>query len=267
MSHTNPVRLVGCCLETDVPMLVFEFIPNGSLYSVLHGTEKYTLSLPMRLDIAIGSAEALAYMHSHASRKILHGGVKSGNILLDDNFHPKVSDFGTSKLLSMEKKYTGFVIGDRGYIDPVYMTTSLLTEKSDVYSFGVVLLELVTGKKARYNGNGSLPLYFKKSYLTGTSRAREMLDENFTSAEDIDCLEKIGAIAVECLREYVDERPTMTQVVDGLKLVKLQKLPSEIKVNTLSAREKQGRRAASLPVARHSQRGTTGEVAVTKKMK
>lgn len=224
ISHVNLVRLLGCCLETNVPRLVFEFVANGSLYDVLHvdhGTaERRTLSLSERLDIAIGSAEALAYMHSqHASRKILHGDVKSGNILLDDNFQPKVSDFGLSKLLSSrEKKYTGLVTGDECYIDPVYMKTGLLTEKSDVYSFGVVLLELITGKEARYNGNNSLPIEFKKSYKT--SRAREMLDENFTSAADIDYLEKIGTIAVQCLEEYVDDRPTMALVLDDLKKVK-----------------------------------------------
>lgn len=230
ISHKNLVRLIGCCLETDVPMLVYEFIDRGSLYDVLHsggaaGTkddvpkEKQSLSLQVRLDISIGSAEALAYMHSSASQKILHGDVKSGNILLDEKFSPKISDFGTSRLLSMDKKYTQFVVGDMGYIDPVYMKTGLLTEKSDVYSFGVVLLELITRKKARYDKNNSLPINFIKSFLT-ESRAEEMFDQEVLCTENLDCLVKLGGIAVQCLREDVDERPTMMEVLKDLRRVR-----------------------------------------------
>ncbi|KAE8801983.1 Wall-associated receptor kinase 2 [Hordeum vulgare] len=110
---------------------------NGSLHDVLHGkncnVRRNPISLRARLNIAICSADALAYMHSQASQKILHGDVKSGNILLDDEFVPKVSDFGTSRLMSIEKDHTNWVIGDSSYIDPVYyMKTGLLMEKSDV---------------------------------------------------------------------------------------------------------------------------------------
>lgn len=230
ISHKNLVRLIGCCLETDVPMLVYEFIDRGSLYDMLHGggavgtkndvpEEKQSLPLQVRLDISIGSAEALAYMHSSDGQKILHGDVKSGNILLHENFSPKISDFGTSRLLSMDKKHTQFVVGDMGYIDPVYMQTGLLTEKSDVYSFGVVLLELITRKKTRYDKNNSLRINFVKSFLT-ESRAREMFDQEVLCNENLDCLMKVGGIAVQCLREDVDERPTMMKVLEDLRMVR-----------------------------------------------
>ncbi|XP_015617371.1 wall-associated receptor kinase 3 [Oryza sativa Japonica Group] len=223
INHKNVVRLVGCCLETNVPMLVSAYIPKGSLHDVLHGNgnhvAKYNLTLQVRLEIAIESAEALAYMHSSASQKILHGDVKSSNILLDDDFKPKVSDFGISRLISIEKNHTNFVVGDINYIDPVYMKTGILTEKSDVYSFGVVLLELITRKKARYDGNNSLPINFVKSYMTD-SQAREMLDDDITSPEVMDCLHMIGRIAVQSLKEDVDERPTMKHVLEHLHLVR-----------------------------------------------
>uniref|UniRef100_A0A0D3FT54 Protein kinase domain-containing protein n=1 Tax=Oryza barthii TaxID=65489 RepID=A0A0D3FT54_9ORYZ len=210
-------------IKTDVPMLVYEFIPRGSLCDVLHGKEynkKHPLSLLARLDIAINSADALAYMHSYASQKILHGDVKSGNILLDDNFVPKVSDFGTSRLMTIGKDHTTFVVGDMSYIDPVYMKTGLLTEKSDVYSFGIVLLELMTGKKARYNGNNSLPMNFMEAYMT-ESRAYEMYDKEITTTEeDIKCTANVGTIAVNCLKNSVDERPAMTEVVKDLQIVR-----------------------------------------------
>ncbi|OEL27271.1 Wall-associated receptor kinase 2 [Dichanthelium oligosanthes] len=222
ISHRNIVRLLGCCLEVDVPMLVYEFAPKGSLNDVLHGTKditKASLSLGTRLDIAVDSAEALSYMHSSTNQKILHGDVKSGNILLDENFMPKVSDFGTSRLLSIEKKHTMLVIGDMNYIDPVYMKTGCLDEKSDVYSFGVVLLELITRKKPRYDGNNSLIINFIKSYAS-EDKAREMFDEEITSPENIEFLQKVGSVAVVCLKEDMDDRPTMKQVAEHLQLVR-----------------------------------------------
>uniref|UniRef100_A0A0D9XVK9 Protein kinase domain-containing protein n=1 Tax=Leersia perrieri TaxID=77586 RepID=A0A0D9XVK9_9ORYZ len=244
ISHKNVVRLLGCCLETNIPMLVYEFIPKGSLHDVLHGNSddsnvvaKSTLSLQVRLGIAIESTEALNYMHSSASQKIIHGDVKSSNILLDENFTPKVSDFGISRLLSIDKHHTKFVIGDANYMDPIYMKTGLLTEKSDVYSFGVVLLELITRKKARYDGNKSLSLTFVKSYMT-ECRAREMFDEEITcNTEDINCLEMISRIAVECLQEDVDKRPTMKEVLEYLHLARKEWMQRQGKISCDQADE------------------------------
>uniref|UniRef100_A0A0D9XVI8 Protein kinase domain-containing protein n=1 Tax=Leersia perrieri TaxID=77586 RepID=A0A0D9XVI8_9ORYZ len=178
---------------------------------------KPAIAVIVRLAIAIESAEALDYMHSSAGQKILHGDVKPGNILLDDKFTPKVSDFGISRLMSIEKQHTNFIVGDMNYIDPVYMKTGILTEKSDVYSFGVVLLELITRKKARYDGNNSLPINFVRYYMTH-STAKEMFDDEITSPEAIDCLDMIGKIAFQCLKDDVNERPTMKQVLVHLNL-------------------------------------------------
>ncbi|TVU39796.1 hypothetical protein EJB05_13236, partial [Eragrostis curvula] len=225
ISHINVVKLVGCCVEVDIPMLVYEFAPKGSLYDVLHGTNKEnmkaSLSLATRLDIAVQSAEGLSYMHSSANQKILHGDVKSGNILLDSNFIPKVSDFGTSRLLSIEKKHTMKVIGDINYIDPVYMKTGRLDEKSDVYSFGTVLLELITRMKPRYDGNNSLIINFCKSFASD-EKARGMYDQEIASTENIEFLHKVGSVAVDCLKDDMDARPNMRQVMDRLHLVRME---------------------------------------------
>ncbi|KAM3392691.1 hypothetical protein ACQJBY_013703 [Aegilops geniculata] len=234
ISHRNLVQLIGCCLETEVPMLVYEFVPRGSLHDVLHGDNKNPLPLEKRLDIAIYSAIALGYMHSEASqRTILHGDVKSGNILLDDGFTPKVSDFGTSRLMSIDKDHTNWVVRDSSYIDPVYMKTGLLTEKSDVYSFGIVLLELVTRKKARYDGNQSLPLDYVKVSMGGA--AREMFDPEVASGakENEECLEEVGKIAVQCLKDDVNDRPTMSEVAERLKICKCRWLEYDRNTNEI----------------------------------
>ncbi|KQJ81863.1 hypothetical protein BRADI_5g03530v3 [Brachypodium distachyon] len=233
MSHRNLVQLLGCCLETEVPMLVYEFVPRGSLHDVLHD-KRDPLLLETRIDIAINSADALAYMHSQASQKILHGDVKSGNILLDDGFMPKVSDFGTSRLMSIDKDHTNWVIGDNSYIDPVFIKTGLLTEKSDVYSFGIVLLELITRKKARYDKNNSLPINYLKASTNGTTK--EMYDADIIvsgAEEDMKCLEEVGMVAVHCLAEDVNDRPTMNEVADELKMCKSRWLQSHDQASEL----------------------------------
>jgi serine/threonine protein kinase len=222
MIHKNIIKLLGCCLEVDVPMLVYEFAANGNLQDVLHGDANHQvpLSLDLRLDIAIESSEGLKYMHSSTNRTIRHGDVKPANILLDENFMPKISDFGTSKLLTVDKDFTMFVVGSMGYIDPVFHKTGHLTQKSDVYSFGVVLLELVCRKPTIYNGNCSLIIDYQKVYEQENS-GRAMFDKDIAVAEeDVLVLEEIGRLAIECLKEKVEDRPDMKEVAERLVMLR-----------------------------------------------
>jgi serine/threonine protein kinase len=223
--HKNIVRLIGCCLEVNVPMLVYEFIPKGNLEDILHSDKNVVpLNIDVRLSIAAQSADGLAYMHSKTSNKILHGDVKPANILLDENFIPKISDFGISRLIARDKEHADNVIGDRSYMDPVYMQTGLLTEKSDVYSFGVVILELICREKATYSNNNNLVRNFLKAQKE--KRVAELFDnEIILSSSDLELLHSLARITVECLNLDVDQRPSMIEVAESLLLLNRSRNP------------------------------------------
>ncbi|VAI41027.1 unnamed protein product [Triticum turgidum subsp. durum] len=214
--HKNIVRLIGCCLEVDAPMLVYEFISQGSLHDILHNnSKKVALNLDARLSIAAQSADGLAYMHSQANTRILHGDVKPANILLDDNFAPKISDFGISRLLAKDKEHTGSVIGDMNYMDPVYLQEGLLTEKSDVYSFGVVILELISSRRAIHSETNGVVKSFLEAHKK-QKKATEFFDKEIAIPEDLELLDSLASMAVECLSLDVDQRPMMMEVAEQL---------------------------------------------------
>uniref|UniRef100_A0A0D9Y1F4 Protein kinase domain-containing protein n=1 Tax=Leersia perrieri TaxID=77586 RepID=A0A0D9Y1F4_9ORYZ len=224
INHRNIVRLMGCCLDVHVPMLVYEFVPNGTLSELLHGADcRSPIPLDIRLKIAAQSAEALAYLHSSTSRTILHGDFKSANILLDDQLNAKVADFGASALKSMnESEFIMFVQGTLGYLDPESFISHSLTDKSDVYSFGVVLLELMTRKRAIYansiNEKKSLSYTFLLMFDQNTHR--NMLDIEIIDQESMVVLEKLSILAAHCLQPRGDDRPTMREVSECLQIIR-----------------------------------------------
>ncbi|PIN03482.1 Serine/threonine protein kinase [Handroanthus impetiginosus] len=225
INHRNVVKLLGCCLETQVPLLVYEFINNGTLFEHIHNEAKARFfSWEMRLKVAAETANVLAYLHSVASIPIIHRDVKSANILLDHTLTAKVSDFGASRLFPLDQtQLSTLVHGTLGYLDPEYMQTNLLTEKSDVYSFGVVLVELLTGKKVLSfdrpedeRGLASLFLSVMKK-----DRLFEILEENVMREGNKKQLVKVAMVAKSCLHVKGDERPSMKEVameLEGLML-------------------------------------------------
>jgi serine/threonine protein kinase len=223
INHRNVVKLLGCCLEVEVPMLVYEFVSNGTLYHYIHGKDDSNadITLDTRLRIAAESAEALAYMHSSASPPILHGDVKTANILLDGNLTAKVSDFGTSKLApNDEDDIATLVQGTWGYLDPEYLMTCHLTDKSDVYSFGVVLLELLTGKKALYFAGPEEDRSLVSCFVTAVKAGRheEVIDSQVRSEmRAAEILEEIVDLVMKCVSIRGEERPPMKEVAERLE--------------------------------------------------
>ncbi|KFK44211.1 hypothetical protein AALP_AA1G229100 [Arabis alpina] len=227
INHRNVVKLLGCCLETEVPLLVYEFISSGTLFDHLHSSiSDSSLKWEHRLRIAVEIAGTLAYLHSSASIPIIHRDIKTANILLDENLTAKVADFGASRLIPMDKEQlTTMVQGTLGYLDPEYYNTGLLNEKSDVYSFGVVLMELLSGQKAlcfeRPHNSKHIVSYFASALKE--NRLHEIIDGHVMNENNQREIQEATRIAVECTRVTGEERPRMTEVaamLEGLRATK-----------------------------------------------
>ncbi|KAB2064410.1 hypothetical protein ES319_A09G017200v1 [Gossypium barbadense] len=224
INHRNVVKLLGCCLEAEVPLLVYEFIPNGTLYDLIRNqNEEIPLTWEMRLRIAIEIANALFYLHSAASTPIYHRDIKSSNILLDDKYRAKVSDFGTSRSVALEQTHlTTRVQGTFGYMDPEYFRSSQLTEKSDVYSFGVVLIELLTSQKP-ISAEQSEPVRSLISYFLDSMQENSLfniIDPMVVKDGPEQEIIVVALLAKRCLNLNGKKRPTMKQVAMELELIK-----------------------------------------------
>ncbi|CAI9089028.1 OLC1v1023514C1 [Oldenlandia corymbosa var. corymbosa] len=220
--HKNLVRLLGYCIEGVHRMLVYEYVNNGNLEQWLHGAMRQygTLTWEARMKVLLGTAKALSYLHEAIEPKVVHRDIKSSNILIDDEFNAKVSDFGLAKLLgSGESHITTRVMGTFGYVAPEYANSGLLNEKSDIYSFGVLLLESVTGRDpvdyARPANEVNLVEWLKM--MVGNRRAEEVVDPNLDVKPSTRALKRALLVALRCVDPDSEKRPRMTQVVRMLE--------------------------------------------------
>ncbi|CAL4999614.1 unnamed protein product [Urochloa decumbens] len=236
INHRNIVKLIGCCLETEVPLLVYEFVSNGILAHHVH--VEGTVSLPWddRLRIALEISKALAYLHSAASTPILHRDIKSSNILIDDNLTAKVSDFRASKYIPIDKTgVTTAIQGTIGYLDPMYYYTSRLTDKSDVFSFGVLLIELLTRKKPfvyRSDDVEGLVTHFASLLAQGT--LIDIIDPQILEGED-EAANEVTTLAAKCTKLNGENRPTMREV--EMAFENLRGTKKQVHHNTTSRRK------------------------------
>ncbi|KAB8089426.1 hypothetical protein EE612_014357 [Oryza sativa] len=221
INHRNVVKLFGCCLETEVPLLIYEFISNGTLYHHLHVEGPLSLSWEDRLRIATETARALGYLHSAVSFPIIHRDIKSHNILLDGSLTAKVSDFGASRCIPAEQTGVTTVIqGTLGYLDPMYSYTGRLTEKSDVFSFGVVLIELLTRKKPySYRSPEDDGLVSHFTTLLTRDNLGHILDPQVVEEGGKE-VKEVALLAVACVKLKAEERPTMRQVEMTLESIR-----------------------------------------------
>ncbi|KAF8085193.1 hypothetical protein N665_0676s0007 [Sinapis alba] len=220
--HKNLVRLLGYCIEGVHRMLVYEYVNSGNLEQWLHGDmgKHNNLTWEARMKILIGTAQALAYLHEAIEPKVIHRDIKASNILIDNDFNAKLSDFGLAKLLdSGESHINTRVMGTFGYVAPEYANTGLLNEKSDVYSFGVLLLEAITGRDPvdyeRPANEVNLVEWLKM--MVGTGRAEEVVDLRIEPKPATRALKRGLLVALRCVDPESEKRPKMSQVVRMLE--------------------------------------------------
>ncbi|CAI8610848.1 unnamed protein product [Vicia faba] len=220
--HKNLVRLLGFCIEGTHRLLVYEYVNNGNLEQWLHGAMRQYgyLTWEARIKILLGTAKALAYLHEAIEPKVVHRDIKSSNILIDDEFNAKISDFGLAKLLGAGKSHiTTRVMGTFGYVAPEYANSGLLNEKSDVYSFGVLLLEAITGRDpvdySRSPSEVNLVDWLKM--MVGNRHAEEVVDPNIETRPSTSALKRALLTALRCVDPDSEKRPNMSQVVRMLE--------------------------------------------------
>ncbi|XP_020970677.1 probable serine/threonine-protein kinase At1g01540 [Arachis ipaensis] len=203
-------------------MLVYEYVDNGNLDQWLHGDVDSVspLTWDIRMNIILGTAKGLAYLHEGLEPKVVHRDVKSSNILLDRQWNPKVSDFGLAKLLCSDHSYvTTRVMGTFGYVAPEYACTGMLTEKSDVYSFGILIMEIITRRSpvdySKPQGEVNLIEWLKT--MVGNRKSEELIDPNLPEKPSSKALKLALLVALKCVDPDATKRPKIGHIIHMLE--------------------------------------------------